>query len=51
MSERRKYEVDDQLLESNILILKERIVELKKNISVIDSEIASIEKRNKQTYK
>ena len=44
MSERRKYEVDDQLLESNILILKERIVELKKNISVIDSEIASIEK-------
>ncbi len=45
MSERRKYEVDDQLLESNILILKERIVELKKNISVIDSEIASIEKK------
>ena len=44
MSERRKYEVDDQLLESNILILKERIVELKKNISVIDSEITSIEK-------
>lgn len=44
MSERRKYEVDDQLLESNILILKERIVELKKNISVIDSEVTSIEK-------
>ena len=44
MSERRKYEVDDQLLESNILILKERIVELKKNISVIDSEVTSMEK-------
>ena len=42
MSERRKYEVDDQLLESNILILKERIVELKKNINVLGSELDSL---------
>ena len=48
MSERRKYEVDDQKLESNILILKEREVELKKDISVLENEIESLKKKSKE---
>ncbi len=48
MSERRKYEVDDQKLESNILILKEREVELKKDISVLENEIGSLKKKSEE---
>ena len=48
MSERRKYEVDDQKLESNILILKEREVELKKDISVLENEIESLKKKSEE---
>ena len=48
MSERRKYEVDDQKLESNILILKEREVELKKDISVLENEIESSKKKSEE---
>ena len=48
MSERRKYEVEDQKLESNILILKERKVELKKDISVLESEIESLKKKSEE---
>lgn len=42
MSERRKYEVDDQKLENNIILLKEREIEFEKNISVLESEINSL---------
>lgn len=38
ISERKKYEVSDQKLESNILLLKEREVELKKEISSLDGK-------------
>ena len=48
MSERRKYEVEDQKLESNILILKEREVELKKDISVLENEIESLKKKSEE---
>ncbi len=39
ISERKKYEVDDQKLESNILNLKENQVLIKKNITVLEQEI------------
>ncbi len=42
ISERRKYEVDDQKLENNILNLKEEEVRIKKNISLLNSEIKTI---------
>lgn len=48
MSERRKYEVEDQKLESNILILKEREIELKKDISVLENEIESSKKKSEE---
>ena len=48
MSERRKYEVEDQKLESNILILKEREIELKKDISVLEIEIESSKKKSEE---
>lgn len=38
-SERRKYEVENQKLENNILILKENEATIKKNINVITSNI------------
>ena len=46
MSERRKYEVDDQKLESNILILKDREIELKRDISVLESEVEILKKKS-----
>lgn len=51
MSERRKYEVEDQKLESNILILKEREIELKKDISVLENEIESSKKKSEEDDK
>lgn len=42
MSERRKYEVDDQKLENNIILLKERKIEFEKNINVLENEINSL---------
>jgi len=51
MSERRKYEVEDQKLESNILILKERKIELKKDISVLENEIESSKKKSEEDDK
>lgn len=39
VGERRKYEVENQKLENNILILKENEVSLKKNIKVINNKI------------
>ena len=43
ISERRKYEVDDQKLENNIMNLKEEEVLLKKNISVVNNEIKRLD--------
>lgn len=40
--ERKKYEVSDQKLESNILLLKEREVELKKEINSLDLKIEEL---------
>ena len=51
MSERRKYEVEDQKLESNILILKEREIELKKDISVLENKIESSKKKSEEDDK
>lgn len=41
--ERKKYEVSDAKLESNILLLKEREVELKKEISSFEGKIKELE--------
>ena len=58
LSERKKYEVDDQKLQNNILALKESKVELEKNINsfksninVLNDEIAKLKKdfENKTT--
>lgn len=43
ISERKKYEVEDQKLENNILILKENEVELKKNVKLLENEIKVLE--------
>lgn len=43
ISERKKYEVDDQKLENNIMLLKENEISFKKNIAVLVEEIKGIE--------
>lgn len=45
ISERKKYEVEDQKLENNILILKENEVNLKKNISLLENELKNLKKK------
>lgn len=47
--ERKKYEVDDIKLESNILNLKEEIKSLESNLSTLDDEIKDLDERIKNS--
>ena len=48
ITERRKYEVEDQKLENNILLLKEREVNLRKELNKLEKEIESLTKEQEK---
>lgn len=48
LSERKKYEVDDVKLESNILNLKEEIASLESNLASLDRDINSLDEKAKE---
>ncbi len=49
IAERKKYEVDDVKLASNILALKEEITKLESNVSFLESEIDTLSKDESST--
>lgn len=49
IAERKKYEVDDVKLASNILTLKEEITKLESNVSFLESEIDTLSKDESST--